>query len=55
MAIQMLTDTPALRFWVDVTTARFHHIKADADNPLLAATGGVTGLDLALWSISTIH
>lgn len=39
-------------YWVDVQTARFHHIRANVGNPLLAASNGVTGLELVLWTIS---
>lgn len=33
-------------------TARYHHIKANIDNPMLVASNGYAGLDLVLWSIS---
>ncbi|ROW00577.1 hypothetical protein VSDG_03191 [Cytospora chrysosperma] len=32
-------------------TARYNHIRANVNNPMLSASNGYTGLDLVLWSI----
>lgn len=48
-----LTGSMQSRFWVDVMTARFNEIQARQGNPILVVGGGVTGVDLALGSLST--
>lgn len=42
----------AIRYWVDMQTARFNHIKANVGNPLLSASGGAYGVDFVFWAIS---